>query len=567
MNPTILHSLNAWSAARPEQVALRFLSDRGAVERELTFAALRRRALGVAAALAARGVAPGDRAILVFPPGLDFVVGFLGCLYARVVAVPVMPPRRVGARDASVGIARDCDARAALTGATFLTKTRPDLPERFAEHPIEWIAIDPEDAGSEPPDLLPPEASVIAFLQYTSGSTSAPRGVIVTHDRLYANLRMMEAAFGNGPRSDYVSWVPLHHDMGLILNVLEALHIGACCTLLSPVGFQQRPLNWLKTIARTKAEVAGGPNFAFDLCVKRFDAAAMQGVDLSGWRIAFNAAEPVRADTMARFARTYTPYGFDARAFFPCYGMAEATVFVSGGPKGDGPVVRAISRAQLQTGCIAGPSDPGDAQAVVGCGTAALDTQIAIVDPDTGRRCAPERVGEIRVHGPQIGAGYWNNPGASRETFESTIEGEPGCTWLRTGDLGFIDASGMLFVTGRLKDMLIVRGKNHYPQDIEQTVLGVDPACRPGHGAVVALDEDAQLLMMQEIERTHRHRDDLDDLAARIREAVSAEHDLSLASVTLVAPGAMPVTTSGKIQRQRARELWQAGRLDVLFQL
>jgi acyl-CoA synthetase (AMP-forming)/AMP-acid ligase II len=429
---------------------------------------------------------------------------------------------------------------------------------------LEWVVVD-DGAAAGPPRR--PSGGDLAFLQYTSGSTSRPKGVMVSHANLLDNLEMIRRALGNSQSATTVSWTPLHHDMGLILNVLQACFVGAACVLMAPVSFLQRPLSWLKAIHDCSAEVAGGPNFAFDLCVSRFRPDAMVGVDLSGWRVAFNGAEPVRAETLRRFATTFAPYGFDARAFYPCYGMAEATLLISGGRRGAGAAIAEASRAAMQSLHIAAPRDQDDAAALVGCGTALEGERIAIVDPETRRRCAPGRIGEIWVAGANVARGYWRSEAASAEAFGGAIADEPGARWLRTGDLGALDARGELFVTGRIKDLIIVRGVNHYPQDIEFTAQKANACLRPGFGAAFAvLDPQGleRVVIVQEVERTYRNSIDPGAVAADIREAVAEQHELALHDVVLAAPGTVPKTTSGKIQRRLIRQLWQEGRIERL---
>jgi acyl-CoA synthetase (AMP-forming)/AMP-acid ligase II len=435
------------------------------------------------------------------------------------------------------------------------------------------VILSDEAASPTPPahDLPRPGREDLALLQYTSGSTALPKGVMVTHASLLENLEMIRLAFGNTQASTHVSWVPLHHDMGLVLNALQAFYLGATCVLMAPVSFLQRPLSWLKAIHNHRAEVAGGPNFAFDLCVSRFRRDAMEGIDLSCWRVAFNGAEPVRADTLASFAATFAPYGFDPHALYPCYGMAEATLLISGGRRSNGAVIGKASRAAVQALRIETPGDDADAVSIVGCGSALAGEAIAIVDPDTRQRLACGVIGEIWVRGPNVARGYWQNPDASQETFAAEILGEPGAVpgafWLRTGDLGCLDAQGELFVTGRIKDLIIVRGINHYPQDLEYTVQRVDASLRPGFGAAFAVTgprDQERLVIVQEVGRTHRHRIDLDEIAAAIREAIAEEHELSVHEVVLVMPGTIPKTTSGKIQRRLTRQLWQERGLEVV---
>jgi acyl-CoA synthetase (AMP-forming)/AMP-acid ligase II len=444
---------------------------------------------------------------------------------------------------------------------------------------LAWLAVDEVgDATGDgaPSSALPRARSAatgndLALLQYTSGSTSAPKGVMVSHANLLANLAMLKTAFGNTARSTCVGWVPLYHDMGLVVSALQSFYLGALCVLMAPVGFMQRPSVWLRAISDYRAEVAGGPNFAFDLCVARYRPEEMAGIDLSGWKLAFNGAESVRAETIRRFAETFAPHGFARSAMYPAYGMAEATVLVSAGRRGHGPVIRPLSRDGLQRHRALAPHGSDDAQKAVGCGRALPGERIAIVDPASRRLLDADRVGEVWVAGPNVARGYWRNTEAAAAVFGASIDGAAGDgddkRWLRTGDLGFVDATGELFITGRIKEVVIIRGANHYPQDIEDTVQGCDPALRRHGGAAFTITEgDAaeKLVVVQEVERTHRHRIAADEIIGRIREAIVKEHEIVPHQIALLRPGALPKTTSGKIQRAHARELWQAGLLDRL---
>ena len=330
------------AASQPDERAYVFLSDRGEEEAALTFRELHDAAHALAARLA-ETARPGDRAILVFPPGLEFLVAFFGCLIARVIAVPMMMPRRNSTRDSSAAILANCEPVLALTSSAFAL--RADLRARFQQAELRWLSVDLAPAGPVAAAPVEPEPHDIAFLQYTSGSTSDPKGVAVSHANLLANLEMIRVALGNTSRSTYVNWVPLYHDMGMILNALEALYVGALCVLIAPNAFMQRPLNWLRAISHYRAEVGCSPNFGYDLCVSRYRAEQMQDVDLSSWRIALNGAEPVSADTIRNFVETFTGHGFDRRAVFPAYGMAEATLLISGGHRGAGHVTRVVSRS------------------------------------------------------------------------------------------------------------------------------------------------------------------------------------------------------------------------------
>ena len=549
---------------RPNDLAYIFLSERGEEESVLTFGDLAERAGAMAARLLARGQA-GDRALLLFAPGLDFIVAYFGCLLAGVIAVPMMLPRR-NARDDSASIIKNCTPRFAITN-TQLGNARPDAIERVRESAIEWVILDQVCERRAKPTLPTVGYDTIAFLQYTSGSTSDPKGVMVSHGNLLENLEMIRVTLGNTRHSTYVSWVPLYHDMGLILNVLQTLYLGALCVLLAPVTFVQRPWIWLRTIHNYRAEVAGAPNFAFDLCVERYRAEQVNGLDLSGWKLAFNAAEPVRADTIDRFAEKFAPHGFDARAMYPLYGMAEATLLISSGRRGTGPITRAVSREALHSNLIRSPTDNDDTQRVVGCGRNIIGQALAIVECDSRRRLGVDNIGEVWVHGPHVCKGYWHNPEATQSAFRARIEGEDGTDWLRTGDLGFVDANGELFITGRIKDVIIVRGNNHYPQDIENTVQNAHPALRRHCGAafsVIGLENAEKVVVVQEVERTHRRTLDAKDISARVREAVAVQHEITIDEIVLIPPGTIPKTTSGKIQRSTTRKLWLTNSLEVI---
>ncbi|MGA9502231.1 MAG: fatty acyl-AMP ligase [Pseudolabrys sp.] len=556
------------AVTQPDDRAFVFLSDRGVREAELTFAQLYDRARALARELVQKG-RPGDRALLIFPQGLDFIVALFGCLMAGVIGVPMMVPRRQSSRDSTAIITTDCAPRFILASPLLMSGPRKDVAARFADGSYEWIAVDAmvdHSPGSDSTQLPPVGGETIAFLQYTSGSTSDPKGVVVTHENLLQNLEMIRLCFGATRASTFVSWIPLYHDMGLILSALEAFYVGACCALMAPAAFVQRPMVWLKAIQEYRGEISCVPNFAFDLCVSRFSLEAAEGLDLSSWKVAVNASEPVHADTIDRFNRTFAPYGFDPRAMSPFYGMAEATVMISGGVCGTGHVARAVSRSELGNGRVCSPAEQADSQIFVGCGRAVVGERIAIVDPKNLDRLGVDQVGEVWVCGPHVAKGYWRNEVATRETFTAQIDGDPAC-WLRTGDLAFLDDAGELYITGRIKELVIIRGINHYPQDIERTVQNVDPALRKNGGAAFSVSDekgDETLVVVQEVERVHRRSIDIADMVGRIREAVTNEHEVFARHVVLIRPGALPKTTSGKVQRGVTRQLWLENRLDLL---
>jgi acyl-CoA synthetase (AMP-forming)/AMP-acid ligase II len=552
---------------RPDVAAVTVYSDRG--ERpSLTFAGLHAQAACLAEQLAAQTV-PGDRALLIFPSCLEFVIAYFACLMAGVVAVPMMPPRRNAKHDASAAIMADCTPRLALSLAPD-SDPRGTLRERLVEQGIRHF---PVSLASEPTVAPGPlrGTTELAFLQYTSGSTSTPKGVTVSHRNLLDNLEMMRARLGNHTDSVHVSWIPLYHDLGLIMNLLQPIYLGAPCVLMTPSGFMHRPLNWLRAIHEHGAEVAAAPNFAYDLCVDRFRPEQMEGIDLSGWKIALNGAEPVRAATLARFAATFGPYGFDAHAMRPAYGLAEATLLVSAANRGAETRIREISSSGLKAARIALPAHPADISRIASCGSAMAGLSLAIVDPDTRRRLPPGQIGEIWLQAPSVACGYWGQPAESEATFRARIEtdserppAQPD-SWLRTGDLGHLDADGELYVVGRLKDVMIVRGVNHYPQDIEATVSASHPSLRRDHGAAFAILDDEgteRIVIVQEVERTQRHALSETEVASAVQAAVVNNHDIALHKIVLIQPGTLPKTTSGKIQRSLTKRRWLDGELE-----
>jgi acyl-CoA synthetase (AMP-forming)/AMP-acid ligase II len=565
---SLVDVLGRRAAEQPNDPAYIFLPDRGIERVSLSFAELYARARNVARRLAERGE-KGDRAVLLFSPGLDFIVAFFACLIAGVIAVPMMVPRRASSRDASATILADCSPRFAMTRRDLLVDARPDLTERFCTPALDWVFVDSRIAVSGEPQSMPPVPlrDDIALLQYTSGSTSAPKGVVVSHGNLIENSEMIRIVFGNTCRSTHVSWVPLYHDMGLILNALQSLYVGASCVLMAPVSFMQRPLSWLRAIHDYRAEVAGGPNFAFDLCVRRYRPEEIQGIDLSCWKVALNGAEPVRANTIDRFASTFAPYGFDAKSIQPAYGMAEATLLISAGGRETGPVIREVSRDSLQRNRIVAPAQAQDAQMLVGCGRQLRGERLAIVDPETRMPLGPGLVGEVWVAGLHVAQGYWRNPEATASVFNVQIASGGAPCWLRTGDLGFLGEDGELYITGRIKDLIIIRGINHYPQDIEETVQNCHAALRRNGGAAFSMsdrNDEEQLVVVQEVERTFRRPIAIEEIISSIREAITREHEIAVREIVLIRSGSLPKTTSGKVQRSLTRQMFLAGSLSLV---
>jgi amino acid adenylation domain-containing protein len=551
---TIVQSLRKRSARDERSLAYAFLAQ-GEVAASLTVGELDARARALGGALQHAGAA-GERVALLFPPGLDFIVAFFGCLYAGAVAVPALPPRRRGQDPRLQAIFRDARPRVALTSADrleSLESAAASLPELRAAL---WMALPAGLEAAADWREPEPEPEALAFLQYTSGSTAAPRGVMVSHGNLLHNEELIRRAFEQSSGSVVLGWLPLHHDMGLIGTVLQPLYVGAPCYLMSPGAFLQRPASWLEAITRYRATTSGGPDFAYELCVRKIGEAERAGLDLSSWRVAFNGAEPVRADTLRRFAGAFAPCGFRAEAFRPCYGLAEATLLVSAWRQ-DAPRIQTLDATALEEHRVAEADDASRCRELVGCG-AAMQT-VRVVDPATGEPCPPDRVGEIWIAGPSVGQGYWEKPEETAATFGARLKNGEG-PFLRTGDLGFL-RDGELFLTGRSKDLIILRGRNHYPQDLELTAGRSHGDLRPGGGAAFSVDLDGEERLVLVHEVTRHARAAVEEIAAAVRRAVAEEHGVSVAEVVLIGPETLPRTSSGKVRRLACRDAWRSGDL------
>ncbi|HSF39289.1 MAG TPA: amino acid adenylation domain-containing protein, partial [Thermoanaerobaculia bacterium] len=557
---TLVDVLREKALRAPEDWAYTFLPEGEAEGARLTWGELDGRARAIAAVLQERGLG-GERILLLFPPGLDFVAAFFGCLYAGAVAVPCYPPRSERNLSRLLSIADDASPRAALTCAAVSPaiprwqKAAPEL-ERIA-----WIDVDALPPRTEAAWLEPGiGSSTLAFLQYTSGSTSTPKGVMVSHGNLVHNELLIQHAFGQRESSLVVGWLPLYHDMGLIGNVLQPLWSGASCVLMPPLAFLQKPRRWLEAVHRYRATTSGGPNFAYELCLQKITPAEREGLDLSSWRVAFNGAEPVRAATQERFAEAFAPWGFRREAFYPCYGLAEATLFVSGGVPGEPAVVREVDAEALAQNRAEASRPGASARFLVSCGRPWLGQTVAVVDPETGVPCEPGRVGEVWVAGESVAGGYWNLPEETASSFGALLPGSAAGPFLRTGDLGFV-LDGELYITGRLKDLVILRGRNHYPQDLELTAERSHRALLPGCGAAfsVEVEGEERLVVVQEVER-HAGAG-VEEVADAVRQAIAEEHEVQVHEVVLARFGAVPRTTSGKVQRRLCRSLYLQDRL------
>lgn len=559
----LVDRLRYWSAQQPSEVAFYFAGDKEDYVK-WTYAELDRRARAIASQLTALGMR-GKRALLLYPPGLDFVAGFFGCLFAGAVAVPAYPPRRNRNAMRIQSISDDAQATVVLSVQEVVERVESLLDEAPHLRQLDWLATDQmplESAGGwQMPELT---GDTLAVLQYTSGSTGAPKGVMLTHANLMHNCGLITYGFEPDRAGVGLTWLPTYHDMGLVGGVLKPVFIGRPNVLMSPLSFLQKPIRWLRGISRYRVTISGGPNFAYELCNEKITDEECAGLDLSTWDVAFNGAEPIRAETLRRFTEKFSRYGFHATTHYPCYGMAETTLIITGGAKQDIPVVKTFDSRALEDHRVAlASAGEKDARSLVGCGRALPGMQVLIVDAETHVPLRDDQIGEIWVAGPSVGQGYWNRPEETRQTFHARLADDKG-PYLRTGDLGFL-RDGELFVTGRLKDLIIVRGRNLYPQDLEQTVEQSHPALRGGDCAAFSVDVDNEerLVIVQEIDRQHRGAN-TDEIIAAIRQAVLQQHEVSVYTVALLRMGKLPKTSSGKIQRRACRDAFLSTQLEFI---
>ncbi|SFK58154.1 non-ribosomal peptide synthetase [Methylocapsa palsarum] len=562
-DPSDVVSLLRSRAGDDERAGFVFLSDGETESASLTFGQLDLHARAIAVRLleAAR---PGDRALLLYPPGLDFISAFFGCLYAGIVAVPAYPPSRrrlEGARP----IVQDCAPALVLTTEALREEYSRLGAQAWAREDLVWISTDRMDLDAAalwtPSDIRPDS---IAFLQYTSGSTGKPKGVMVSHGNLIANEAAIKGAFAHDSAPVVVGWLPLYHDMGLIGNVLQPLYAAGTAVLMPPLAFLEKPLRWLEAISAYRAHTSGGPNFAYELCLRKISPKDRRGLDLTSWAVAFNGSEPVRASTLDRFAAAFAECGFSSASFYPCYGLAEATLFVSGPARGCAPHVEGFDKAALAQGAaVVAPGSVEERTALVGCGHGAPGHEVKIVDPDTLIDCAEGRVGEIWLAGPSVAQGYFGQTALSEEVFRARAAAGDG-TFLRTGDLGF-KSGASLFIAGRIKDLIIVRGANYYAADFERVldhVEGLRSGCNAAFSADIGGEE--KLILVAEAQRDSFRSRGPASIFQAIREAIASEYDLEIGEIVLTNPGAVPKTTSGKVRRRACREAYLAGALQIL---
>ncbi len=584
---TLVELLRSRALQQPEQRIYAYLIDGEIEAAHLTHGALDRQARAVGALLQSYR-ARGERALLLYPAGLEFISAFFGCLYAGVIAVPLPPPNMAQPQRTVPRlrtIANDAQPMFVLTTSSILAKVEGLFTQAPELRTLHWLATD-KVVGSAADEWQDPAvaANTLALLQYTSGSTAVPRGVMVSHENLLQNSAHISRAFEITSDTVSVTWLPVFHDMGLTNGIVQPIYGGRQCVLMPPQSFLQRPARWLQAISRYKATISGGPNFAYEMCARKIAPEQRDGLDLSSWKVAYNGAEPVRVDTLKRFATAFSSCGFRPSFFYPCYGLAEATLIVSGGLMKDEPVLCTTRVAALEHNGIAEASDAApNVRTLVGCGSAMPDTKIVVAHPESMTACAPDEVGEIWVSSPSVTQGYWNRPEETKGIFKAYLADTGEGPFLRTGDLGFL-RDGELFVTGRLKDLIIIGGRNLYPHDIELSVEQSHAAVRPGCCVAFSVDvaDDERLIVAAEVEPRYRKMErcrqgpeagsppktkgqtplDTDAVVRAIRRAVAEEHDARVHTVVLLRAGSIPKTPSGKVQRRVCEARFRNGTLE-----
>lgn len=557
---SIVEALRYNAVVRRESTAVRFLPATGE-STQLTYGGLDAAAVTLARMLRSR-IRVGERILMFYPPGQDFVQAFFGVLYAGGIAVPLVPPRRHGARPVMAALLADAQPSLVLTMSTLAPRVGELLREIAS--PLRPIATDQLalERGDGDNDCLVPSPEAVCVLQYTSGSTAAPRGVMVTHDNIARNSRLLAQQAALDSRSVWVSWVPHFHDLGLFGSLCTPLYNGIETVLMPPAAFVARPVRWLDAIARYAGTVTVAPNFAYDLCVREISDEDCVGLDLSAWRVAGCGAEPIRMETMRAFAQRFGRWGLNPKAMCPFYGLAEATLLVAGGPVDIGQTAATISAAALRENRIAAPEDADDGYAVPSCGMPSPEHRLVIVDPETKVRCGPHTIGEIWIDCSTVGPGYWNNAKETTRVFDArSVTGEG--PFLRTGDLGFV-CDDTLYVTGRIKDLIIVRGQNIYPQDLEATARAAVPGVTEAAAFAVedagTSTEGAALV----IEQPRGEITDVQAMLAAVREAILRDHGIDIQRIVLTRRRALPKTSSGKLQRSATRAALTYGTLPVL---
>ena len=565
---SIIDGIRKKALSHPDSPALSFLPDGKAENAELcSYSRLDMRARAIAAAIQATGQGDGRPVLLMLPPGLEFIAAFFGCLYARAIAVPMTPPglaRMARTFNRLARIVEDSGSRVFITSAR-LRKAVEELAERvhFADS-IRIICLDEtDDALSRSWQELPLTAHTPGWLQYTSGSTSSPKGVIITHGNIMANLDSIAGHMRLRENIPTVSWLPPFHDMGLVGGILTPLHLGCLCVTMPPMAFLRQPLCWLRAVTHYRAQLTGGPNFAYDLCCDRIPEDRLRELDLSSLSVCYCGSEPIRLKTIRRFLERFSSAGLDPASFYPCYGLAENTLFTTGCWKNDGDFAVFLDKQEYAAGRIRFLQEQhADAMPLLSCGTAGRNNDVRIVDPQTCREVEEKELGEIWIRGTCVSPGYWEQPEATKTVLHAVLAGSGEGPFLRTGDMGFM-SGGHLFVSGRCKEMIILNGRNFFPQDLEECVLQNVPGLEQNGAAAFGIDSDAgeRLVMVFE---TRLPATAHEATLAAIRRSLSEEFDISPCAVVLCKRHGVPKTTSGKIQQSLCRHLYLHGELPVL---
>ncbi|MFN6181484.1 MAG: fatty acyl-AMP ligase [Dolichospermum sp.] len=553
----LISILNQRASQTPNQLAYIFLKNRENQEQNITYQQLSQNSKNIAIKLQSL-IPKGSRALLLYPQGLEFINAFLGCLYAGIIAVPAYPPKRNQKMSRLAAIIKDAQPQIILTTSSMLESIKEKLTDIVDSSALQWLATDSLNNDEEELSYIFPNISSdsLAFLQYTSGSTGTPKGVMISHGNIVHNSASIQKAFELTEKSVSVTWLPSFHDMGLIDGIIQPLYTGFLGVILPPESFLQRPIFWLQAITKYRATHSGGPNLGYELCVEKIAPEQQKNLDLSSWVSAYSGSEPIRRRTIENFITKFQSSGFQSQYFYPCYGMAEATLMITGGNIEDEPVYLNVQSELLENKIVL-KADVGrdNYQQMVGCGHTWLDTEIRIVDPETCTQCADNQVGEIWVSGSSIAQGYWHQPEKTTETFQAKLVDVGERNFLRTGDLGFIQ-NGELFITGRIKDVIIIWGRNHYPQDIEYSVQQSHKALSLDCGAAftVEVNNQEKLVIVQEVERTYLRKLAVDEIVSAIRETVALNHGLQVYAILLIKPASIPKTSSGKIQRHACRQ-------------
>jgi len=561
-NTTLVDVAVAHGKTLANQLVYTFLANGETIENQLTFQQLDQSARSIAANLQLNyHLTKGDRVVLLFCPGLQFLEAFFGCLYAGIIAVPVYPPGSGTTWANYLSIVDNANASIILADTTKTKFLLRHFNVTKQESPIPIVDLGSFDislsAGYVKPEISP---SDLALLQYTSGTTSLPKGVMITHGNIMHNEQLINQQITGGYKIG-VSWLPLYHDMGLFGSVLQAMYVGGHCILMPPTSFLIKPYRWLKVISDNKANISGCPNFAFDLCVEAIDESMLDSLDLSHWKVAASGAEPVQAATLRRFADKFGRCGFSANSYVPCYGLAESTLLACANkmdPFGP-PTILAVSKKQLANRIITDSDDQLDQKEFVSCGKPEKNSIIA-VDNDSKQLMPEDRIGELWLRGSSVAVGYWQDAEKTAEVFNFEIDGYAG--FYRTGDLGFLH-NGEVYITGRIKDLIIIHGKNHYPSDIERTIQNSDAALALDSGAVFTVEVNGveRVIVAQEVVYTAVAQLNSDELINKIKSLVTKEHEIQVHGVILLKPGKIEKTSSGKVKRRAIREAYLSGAL------